>query len=162
LIRREEALTLTRTPTDWAVLTRVVGAYVRDLDVPTWRDRDDVIQDALLRCWRATRRGQWVSAQYARMAARSCVIDMSRAGAAKETQLSAWAEDRQLAVEDSPPAEGIDLGRFGFTPRQEEVVQRRMAGMSHTEIAGDLGITEEASKRLLMRARGKVLPHISR
>jgi DNA-directed RNA polymerase specialized sigma24 family protein len=90
---------------------------------------------------------------------------MSRGGAAKETQLSAWAEDgqdREAAVEDSQPAEDIDLGRFGFTSRQEAVVQRRMAGMSHTEIAGDLGITEGASKRLLMRARRKVLPHISR
>ena len=69
------------TAPSWDHLQRLAYILVRRTGVP---DADDIVQDALIRCLLAERRGQTVRSAYLRAAVRSAMVDRWRKAARRQ------------------------------------------------------------------------------
>ena len=161
MIEREFLATVTTMrPTLSKVALRIVGNE---------QDAADVVQDSYLRAWRAlpgfkgdSKLSTWLHAivvntslsalQGRRRHATECLSELEAAQLADPR-----AVDPQRGAEQSELRQELlrAIRRLSASSR-EVIVLRELRGLSHTQIAKQLGISETASKVRLHRARAQL------
>ncbi len=139
-----------------ATLNRVAGRILRDAT-----EAEDVTQEALLRLWRAAGEldigaggvGPWL-----RRVATNLAIDRLRAGRRLDVTDQVPDQDSpatQLsALDDIDRAHRVDAAISALPDRQRVALTLfHFEGMSQREVAGALGVSEDALESLLARAR---------
>ncbi|HEV3002240.1 MAG TPA: sigma-70 family RNA polymerase sigma factor, partial [Solirubrobacteraceae bacterium] len=129
---------------------------------------EDVVQEAMLRAGRALRREPGIAEvrPWLYRLVRNCALDeLSRAREAAARLVADQAHAVPIAPEQEPPAAAERRQRLrdvladvaDLSPVQRHALLRRAVdGVTHAELALELGITEEASKGLVHRARAGV------
>lgn len=146
-----------------AVVRRVGGRYRLSA-----ADVDELLQEVLIRLWRAHQGGEQgseqieqVSASYVHRTAASAAIDLFRRRRARRAEQAVSLEQGELAAsEASDPthaAEGSELaGQVAraidaITPSRRPVVRMYLAGYSREEAAELMGWSEAKTRNLLYR-----------
>ncbi len=135
------------------------------------RDRpdaaEDVVQEALMRAHRALRRddrvivlGPWLA-----KLTRNCALDEVARVRSDSVPLDAPAAAVALVDDDTPDARherraALETMLAGIATlpveQRHALIRREVDGASHADVAGELGITTEASRALVFRARANL------
>lgn len=115
-------------------------------------DPEDIVQEALLRCFLAERKGQAINRSFAYRVAHNLIIDGYRKHCWDD--LTPFDERCQVVAPTPDPDAGVEAERLLrlMTPKQASVLKLTAAGFSGQEVANRLGLTLDAVKKL--KARG--------
>jgi RNA polymerase sigma factor (sigma-70 family) len=130
---------------------RGLAGYARRM---VGNDAEDAVQDALIRCWKAERRGQTVERGYVFLAVRSrCLEVLRRRARIPFCPLEAVAPPAAHdAVLDIPIADEL-IAAAGLTEQQRHVLRLVADGWRVTEIAEELGMHYSAVSKIMGRIR---------
>lgn len=122
---------------------------------------EDAVQEALVRAWMRSERGERVESLPAWVAA--VALNQTRSGwrrAMAERRARRLSHERSGSVVSAPNEEHVDVARAleALPRRQREVaVLRYLLEMSTAEVAAALGITQGTVKSSLARARAHLV-----
>jgi len=149
---------------------RALRGYAAKLLHGTGQDPEDVVQDVFIRAHAALTSGDQrelaLKAWLFRMT-RNRVIDVLRRGGRTDLSLDAEHAAEPVAAPTSDPAhafgrrEGLRamLGDLAELPEQQRdaLLMRELEGLSHDAVAAQLGVTPQATRQLVVRARDNLV-----
>jgi RNA polymerase sigma factor (sigma-70 family) len=149
-------LQLERIVTEHATMVRRVGRLYRLRDA----DLDEVLQEVLIRLWRATDARE-VSTSYVYRASMSAAIDILRRRRARRAERTVALDDVELpatdgadplrSMEESELARQVGRAVDAIVPSRRAVVRMYLAGHSCEEVAATMGWSHAKTRSLLYR-----------
>jgi RNA polymerase sigma-70 factor (TIGR02957 family) len=148
-------------PRAFAIAYRMLGSV---------SEAEDVVQEALLRLHRVLESGEEVSsppAYVATVVTRLAIDELRSARARRETYVGEWLPEPLLASEEDDPAQHAEMADSlslaflvlleSLTPEQRAAfLLRDVFDYPYEEIARIVGRSEDATRQLTVRARGRV------
>ena len=149
---------------------RALRGYAAKLLRGTGQDPEDVVQDVFIRAHAALTSGdqrELALKPWLFRMTRNRVIDVLRRGGRTDLSLDAEHAAEPVAAPTSDPAhafgrrEGLRamLGDLAELPEQQRdaLLMRELEGLSHDAVAAQLGVTPQATRQLVFRARDNLV-----
>jgi len=149
---------------------RALRGYAAKLLRGTGQDHEDVVQDVFIRAHAALTSGdqrELALKPWLFRMTRNRAIDVLRRGGRTDLSLDAEHAAEPVAAPTSDPAhafgrrEGLRamLGDLAELPEQQRdaLLMRELEGLSHDAVAAQLGVTPQATRQLVFRARDNLV-----